>query len=163
MSKTTAKIVFRDHVPYGVIAIEFCHVNFYGTRARKMEKLLQEIEYQRYIKYHSAFRDNKIKIATLKQKASSMIKEVNKSKPFYRFWNNKAEKRIISEANQLLKQANDLEKKSAEIGSKRFFTAFERHQKIQDILQQNGFVLTAVESPVVNDCITTTEIWTLEE
>ena len=162
MLKTTAKVEHRDYVPWGWIAIEFCNVDFYGFRAKEMEKQWQDIEHQRYFKYNSLFEENETKIQDLRSKSSAILNKVKESKPFYRFWYNKMEKQMISEANELSSQANKLEEENEEVGKKRFFGTYECHTKIEELLQQYGFVLTSVSSRG-NECITKIEVWTLEE
>lgn len=179
MQKTTAKVEHRDYVPSGWIAIEFCDVHFYGFRAEEMKRKWCDITNKRYDEYAPLYEENEAKIQNMR----NQIKVINTqkeslisskpSKPFYRFWYNKSEKARISEINklldELLKQADNLtveadklEKENKEIGDKRFFEVYECHTKIETLLQQNGFVLTHTSSEG-KECVTRTEVWTLEE
>ena len=162
MQKTTAKVEHRDYVPRGRLAIEFCRVDFYGFRAKEMEKKWKDIKLQRYLKYNSLFEDNETKIQDLRKKANAILNKVRKSKPYYRFWYYKMEKQMISDANELLSQAYKLEEENEEVGKNRFFGTYEYRRKIEDLLQQNGFVLTSTSS-MGDWCVTKTEVWTLEE
>lgn len=162
MLKTAATVRHRDYVPSDWFAIEFCDVNFTGFRAKEMEKKWKAITYERYNKYNSLYEKNKTKIQNLYDKSKSIYEQVNASKPFYRFWYNKTEKEILSEANKLSNQAYKLEEENEEIGHKRFFNAYECHRKIEDFLQKNGFVLTSIY-PHGNNSLTDIEVWTLEE
>ena len=162
MQKTTAKVEHRDYVPWSWIAIEFCDVDFYGFRAREMEIKWREIKNQRYDKYNSIYEENEKIIRNLQNKAKEILKKVEESKPFYRFWYNKKEKQMLSEANNLSSQAYKIKEKNEEVEKKRFFGTYECHRKIEELLTQNGFVLTSTSSSG-NECVTKTEVWTLVE
>lgn len=162
MQKTTAKVEHRDYVPFGWIAVTFCHVDFYGYRAGEMKKKWSDIKHQRFRKYDSLFKENKTKIKNLRSKANAIRSQVEKSKPFYRFWYNKEEKEMLSEADELSRQAYELANKNNEVEEKKFFSTYECHKRIEELLEQNGFVLTSTSSSG-DECVTDTEIWTLEE
>ena len=162
MKKTTAKVEHRDYVPWGWIAIEFCHVKFYGFRADVMRKKWDAIENERYQKYNPIYEANEIKIKSLRSQSATIYKQVKESKPFYRFSYNEAEKEMLANAHKLSKQAYELDKENEELGPKRFFNVYECHGKIEELLQQNGFVLTHTSSDG-EECVTKTEVWTLEE
>lgn len=169
MQKTTAKVKHRDYVPHGWIAIEFCDVDFYGFRAKEMERKWDDIKRKQYYEYAPLYDKNKTQIQNLRNQIDAINaqgKSLIDSIPFYRFWYTEAEKEKISEFNKLLdelsKQADDLEKENKEIGDKRFFGVYECHRRIEDLLQQHGFVLTSTSSKG-NECVTEIEVWTLEE
>ncbi len=159
MQKTTAKV---EYAPYGWIACRFCYVNFYGFRAKEMEKKWNNIKDERYNKYNSLFEENEKRIQDLCSKSSTLLNKVRESKPFYRFWYNKAEKQMLSEANELSSQADELEEKNKKVKDNRFFDAYECHSEIEDLLQQNGFVLTSFSS-IGDKYVTKIELWTLEQ
>lgn len=162
MQKTTAKVTHRDHVPLWWIAVEFCHVNFYGFRADEMKRKWDAIENKRYQEYDSIYKENEIKIQSLRTKADTIYKRLKESKPFYRFWYNKAEKEMLAEAQELSNQAYELEEENEKVEKKKFFDSFDCRMKIEALLQQNGFVLTHTSSEG-EECVTKTEVWTLEE
>lgn len=162
MQKTTAKVEHRDYVPMMWIAIKFCRVDFYGFRAKEMERKWQAIKNKRYEKYDSLYKQNEIKIQNLRNQADAIYKRVKKCRHFYRFWYNKAEKEMLSEAHKLSNQANELEETNKSVKDKRFFDVRECHIKIENFLQQNGFVLTHASSSG-EECVDKIEVWTLEE
>ena len=162
MQKTTAKVEHRDYVPWGWIAIEFCDVNFYGFRAEEMERKWSAIKNKRYDKYDSLFKQNETQIKDWRNAASAIRNQVKRSKPFYRFLYNNTEKDLLATADKLSSQANKLEAENQEVKNKRFFGVYECHRKIEDLLQQNGFVLTHTSSGG-EKCVTKTEVWTREE
>lgn len=162
MKKTTAKVKHRDYVPWGWIAVEFCHVNFYGFRADEMKRKWDAIENKRYQEYDSIYKANEIKIQSLRSQADAIYKRVKESRPFYRFWYNKAEKEMLADAQKLSNQAYELEEENEKVKDKRFFGSYECRRKIEALLQQNGFVLTHTSSEG-DECVTETEVWTLEE
>ena len=162
MLKTTAKVEHRDRVPYGWIAIEFCDVDFYGFRAEEMKKKWRDIEHKRYVEYNTLYEENKAKIQAMENSADAIREVVKESKPFYRFWYNKDEKEMLSKADELLDQADELKKENKKVKKKRFFETYECLRKIEELLQENGFVLTHTASRG-EECIVKTEVWTLEE
>lgn len=162
MPKTTAKVEHRDYIPWGWIAIKFCDVEFYGFRADEMSKKWQKIKSERYEKYDSLCKENEMKIDALRTLASSIRDNVKKSRPFYRFWYNKSEKDMLATAAKYSSEADKLEEENEKVKSNRFFETFECRMKIEELLQQNGFVLTNASSRG-EKCITKVEIWTLEE
>lgn len=169
MKKTTAKVEHRDYVPWGWVTINFCNVDFYGFRAEEMERKWNDIKRKQYDEYAPLYEQNETQIQNLRNQIDAINaqeKSLIDSIPFYRFWYTKTEKEKISEFNKLLdelsKQADDLEKENEEIGDKRFFGAYECYRKIEDLLQQHGFVLTST-SFKGNKCVTEIEVWTLEE
>lgn len=159
MQKTIAKVEHRDYATCEWIAIEFWHINFYGFRAEEMKRKWKAITNNRYIKYDSLFKQNQIKIKNLRNSASALRNQVIWSKPFYRFWYNKTEKNLLATADKISSQADELERKNEEIKSKRFFGVHERHKKIEEFLNQNGFILTHTSSSDEDN----TEIWTRED
>lgn len=179
MQKTTAKVEHRDYVPRGWIAIEFCNVYFYGFRAEEMKRKWRDIEHKRYVQYDPLYEENEAKIQNMRNQINAINAQkeslINSkpSKPFYRFWYNKSEKARISEIDKLLDElskqadkltveADKLEKENEEIGAKRFFEVYECHRLIENLLNENGFVLTHTSSDG-EECVTKTEVWTLEE
>ncbi len=162
MKKTTAKVTHRDYVPYNWIAIEFCDVEFYGFRAEEMKRKWDNIKSKRYYTYNSLYEEQKAKIQNLRDKSEALYEQIKLSKPFYRFWYNKKEKEMLSEAYNLSNQADKLEKENKKILDKRLFNVYECHTEIEKLLQQNGFALTFTSSRG-DECVTDTEIWTLEE
>lgn len=161
LKTTTAKIEYRDYVPWGVITTEFCHVEFYGFRADEMKRKWDAIENKRYKEYDSLYKQNEIKIKDWFNEASIIRCKVRKFKPFYRFWYTKNEKELLARANKLLSQVAELEKENKKIKKKRFFGIYECRRKIEALLQQNGFVLTHTFSS--EEYITKTDVWTCEE
>ncbi len=160
--KTTAKVEHRDYIPWGWIAIPFCDVEFYGFRAKEMEEKWSDIQRKRYEKYHSIVEQNEKEIKDLKDSASSIRKQAENSKPFYRFWYTKKEKELLAKAENLYLQAYRLEKSNEKLEDKEEFGVHKCHKKIKKLLEQNGFVLTHINSKG-KECVTETEIWTLEE
>jgi len=179
MQKTTAKIEHRDYVPSGWIAIKFCNVHFYGFREKEMQKKWRDIEHKRYAEYAPLYEENEAKIQNLNDQLTEIHTRIDSlensrpCKPFYRFWYNKDEKTRIAaidklldelskQADELKTEADKLENENKEIGDKRFFEVYECHRLIENLLNENGFVLTHTSSEG-EECVTKTEVWTLEE
>lgn len=162
MKKTVAKIRHRDFVPEGWFAIEFCEVNFYGFRAKEMDKKWRDIIVERFEKYNPLFEENKIKIKEMRDKAEDLQEQVSKSQQFFRFWYTPAEKEKIKEAHEITIQANKLEKENEDLAQLRFFGQYEEIRRIEELLEENGFILTSTSSEG-GECVVETDIWTLEE
>lgn len=170
MLKTTAKIEHRDRVPYGWIATKFCDVNFYGFRAEEMETKWANIKREQYIKYAPLYEKNATQIQNLRNQINAIHAQKDSliNSNFYplryeelpevsKLWNE-----LSKQADELTMQVNELEKENKEIGNKRFFGIYECHRRIENFLQQNGFVLTHTSSKGY-ECVTEIEVWTLEE
>ena len=162
MQKTTAKVEHHDSITSRRIGATFCKVRFYGFRALEMKAKWDGIRAERYDKYNFLYEENEGKIQNLKSQADIIYRRVKESKPFYRFWYNKAEKKLLSDARELSNQAYKLEVENEKIGSLRVFGVSECHTKIECLLRDNGFVLIHTSSRG-EECVTETEIWTLEE
>ncbi len=160
--KTTAKVEHRDYVPSWYLAVTFCNVYFYGFRAKEMETKWREIKKMRFAEYDLLVKQNEIKIQYLLDTANEIRNNVKKNKPFYRFWYNKVEKHQIATADEYLYKAEKLEEETKELKNKRIFDVYDSLKKIEELLQQNGFVLTHTSSRG-EECVTKTEVWTLEE
>lgn len=170
MLKTTAIVEHRDHVPYGYIAIKFCHVDFSGFRADEMEEKWANIKRERYIKYAPLYNKNEAQIKTLHYQLNAILAQkesiLNSNSYPLRYeelaeisklWNE-----LSKQADELNVQLTELEKENKIIGEKRFFDIYECQREIKNFLQQNGFVLTHTSSKG-NKCVTEIEVWTLEE
>ena len=162
MKKTTAKIEYRDRVPYGYVALEYCDVTFYGARAREMANKWHATKNERYLKNKALYKQNKVSIKKLQESANAIMKQVKNAKPFYRFWYTRSEKKQILKAKGLLWQANTLIKANKELEKKLGFSVRDTYTRVAIHLNQNGFVLTHASS-AGEKCITKTEVWTLEE
>ena len=126
----------------------------------KYKKL--NIKHKRYVEYTSLYKENEIKIQNLLDEANDIRKQLKASKPFYRFWHTESEKIMLSTIKNLSMKAYELEENNQEIKSKRFFEVHECRRKIEELLRRNCFVLTHTSS-AGEDCVTKTDIWTLEE
>lgn len=163
MQKTIAKVEYRDFMPSNCNydSIYFCTVIFTGSCAEELRKKWSSIEYKRYTKYDLVYKQNKTQINNLRNAISLIYKDISNSKPFYRFWYNKAEKHLLNTASQFSKQADELEKENMKI-AKNKLSISDVQICLKKFLQQNGFVLTHKSSSGKKPVIIT-EIWTLEK
>lgn len=162
MQKTTAKVEHRDYVPYGWIAIEFCEVEFFGPRAKEMNAKWNAITHARYEEYESICSQKQERIDEATKEIEDIQKDIKSSKPFYRFWYNSDEKIMLAKVKALKAEISVLEEKIEEVKDKRFYGVYEKHRKLERLLDENGFTLTSTSSRG-DRCITKVEIWTLEE
>ena len=179
MKKTTAKVEYLDHATQGFFGASNCYVHFSGFRADEMTHKWFHIKHTRFFEFYPLYKQNKNQIQNLRNQIDAInaqeksLIDSKPSKPFYRFWYNKAEKERLSEINKLFDelskqadeltiQANKLEKENEEIKDKSHLGLCECRRKIKYLLKQHGFVLTSTSSKG-NECVTEIEVWTLEE
>lgn len=158
MRKTTAKVQYEDYAHQG----KFCNVNFYGFRAEEMQEKWSETKVKRCKYLTFIYEGNEQESKRMRRKAKAIYNQIAKSKPFYRWWYNQAEKAMINEADKLIKEAYQLKEKNKEIAEKLSVDNNEACTEIKEFLQDNGFVSTGV-SFIGDECITNIECWILEE
>ena len=161
MQKTIAKVEYRDFVPSNCTSIYFCTVCFNGPHAEELRKQWRTIEYNRCTKYDFIYIQNQTQINNLRNAITFIYNNIANSKPLYRFWYNKAEKKLLNMAIQFSKQADELEKENIKI-SKKKLSIPEFKMCLEKFLHQTGFVLTHKSSSGKKP-VKTTEIWTLEK
>ena len=160
MQKTTAKVERRmKNVPWIWIPYTFCRVKFCGFRAKEMEQKWNAVENERVFEYQSIYNENLRNSIDLRSQADVIYKRVKESKPFYRFWYNKAEKKLLAEAQELSNQAHELKMENDMIASQ---DVYECNANLKRFLQQNGFAITHTSFSNKED-FTEIEVWTLEE
>lgn len=153
MIKTTAKVVYRSHVPFGWIAIPFCRVEFYGPLKKEMEETWKSIENLEIKQYKRSVQERV-------NKAESIYKQIKSNKPFWRFWYNRNEKNMIQQADKLLIEAARIEDEV--LNGQSFGSIYKYRHELENFFQRYGFVLTHTSS-AGTECITHTEIWTCEK
>lgn len=158
---TTARVRHRDYVPYGWIAIEFCEVEFFGTRARQIEEEWKKICNERYNKYNNLVEALKFKKNKAQQEIDKLSGELKESKPWYRPWHNKTEKDIIKKIDELIENINGLDRSIKRNEDMRFFAQSEKKRNLENLLKRSGFVLTNTAA-AGDECVTYTDIWTSE-
>lgn len=159
MQKTTAKVTHSDYMDVEWLAIEFFYVDFYGFKAKEMNKQWWKITEKQDDKYDLIYKQNKRKIKDLRNTANRILQSVKDSKPFYRFWYNKTERDLLEKADNLFYQADELQEKNNKIRDKEVFGSYEIYKEIENFLKQNGFVQTH-KVYKGKECV---EVWTLEE
>jgi len=156
--KTTAKIKHRDYVPWGWIAIEFCDVEFYGARAKELEKEWHEIEFAKYHEQKPIAENYKTQKYQLEKEIKDIQKQLKESKKWYRFWYNKDEKNLIHLINEKSTTIKNLEVKIESVESDMFYKASTLLRKVEHFLKNKGFVLTNTTA-AGDECVTYTDIW----
>lgn len=162
MLKTTAEVTQISYYSLPHTIVTFCDVKFYGFRAEEMNEKWQEIKSERYHTYNSICEQNEKRSENLRAKVRNIHTQIRETRPFYRFWYNKKEKEMVDEADDLIRQANYLEKENQDLRSKRFFDGFEGHKKILEFLIQKGFSLTHT-STEGDEYMKKVDVWVLEE
>jgi hypothetical protein len=155
---STAKVSYRDHVPYGWFAIKYCTVEFFGKDAQKLHDEWHDIEYAK-------FRKNKPIIEEFESKAKIYREAIRKSeealtsnKKWWRFWKTKEDKKILADISKnkaALCEAKDIIKKHED---NRYYSAAELHIKAKSFLREKGFLLYDCNSSG-DECVDHTEMW----
>jgi hypothetical protein len=160
MFTTIATLKYRNHVPYGWVATEFCHLDFMGIKDDLVKSMNDQWHNAEFEKHNMA----KEKIVTLnanKELLSAQVSELEskykQSKKWYRLAN-KYEKSLLNEIEQKRCSICDIETAIEQLESDKFFSASELHKKASELLVKNNFILIS-KSSAGNECITHTEIW----
>lgn len=158
---TTARVEYRNHVPYGWIAIEFCDIRFFGDKATEFNIKWANIKYEKSRRQQSKIDALLVLKKNYETEKANAAKDLKHSKDWWRFWNNKYEQGLkckIKELNQSIKEIN-LEIQS--IQSDKYYEVFTLIRKAEKFLDDNKFVLKSSNSSG-SVCITHTDIWELE-
>ena len=155
---TTAKVTYRDHVPWNWYAIEFCEVDFYGERSEELARDWFTITHDRFNFYDNIVNSLLAEKELLELNIKEKSEELKKLKPWYRFWHTKKEKMIIEEIESFLVNVNQLNESIKEHEDHRFYEASEKHLRLERFLKEKGLVLTAVTT-AGGECITYIEMW----
>ncbi len=153
----TAKVQYRDYVPYGYIAIEFCNVEFYGDDSDNLTAKWEKIKKDRYHKYDTAVNRLRYKLDSLNS-AREDLEKIKNAKPWFRFWYNEEEKEAIAKIEDIFNDIVKIEEQLQEYESLRHMTAKETKRAVEEFLRDNGFVLTNTDSSGM-ECVTHTDIW----
>ena len=158
---TTAKVKYRDHVPYGWIAVEFCDIYFYGENADEFKDRWYAIKYEKYHKQKFKIDNLCVSKEECETKKTDMVKDLKQSKDWRRFWDNKYERSLkykIKELNQKIAKINS-EIQSTQ--SDMYYSVFTLIYKAEHFLDDNKFVLKSSSSSG-SECIVHTDIWELK-
>ena len=156
--KTTAKVKHRDYVPWGWIAIEFCDVSFYGTRAKELEEKWRNVEFFKYHEQKPIVEKCELEKSVIEKEIEELQKKLNTSKKWYRPWYTKEEKQFISSMDEKRKIIITLDEKISVAKDNMFYEAATLKRKAERFLTDNGFVLTNTTA-TGNECVTYTDIW----
>ena len=155
-----ATIKYRDHVPYGWIANEFCELEIMGVKDSIVQSVNKEWDKVRFEKYDKV----KEQIATLESQRTVLEQEIIKldnqykaSKKWYRFANSN-EKLWKSQAAAARNEIENINASIQELDDDKFFSASELKRKAHDLLVKYGFVLINTSS-AGDECVTHTEVW----
>jgi hypothetical protein len=158
---STAKFKYRDYVPYGWIAIEYCDVEFFGRNADKLNKAWHDIKYEKFHKKDAEIKVLERKMREIKS-ANNYNEETLKSlKEEKKWWNFKTtvdEKNFLSkiEENNVLMQ--DIKNKIEKLEEERYYSVSELKTKAKNFLREKGFLMYDYNSNG-DECIDHTEMW----
>ena len=155
-----ATIKYRDHVPYGWLANEFCELEIMGVKDSIVQAVNKEWDKVRFEKYDKV----KEQIATLEAQkvllnaeAADLDAKYKSSKKWYRFAN-ATEKAWKNSAEMKRSTIYQIDSQIQTLDDDKFFTASELKRKAHDLLVKYGFVLINTSS-AGDECVTHTEVW----
>ena len=138
--KSTAKIEYRSYAPSGWIAIPYANIEIYGDP--ELKKKWEELQSENHNKFYGG-RDNAKQKFLDQQKDCDMWRKES-------FWNRFKKYPKEKDLEHLRQEYSRLD------GSLLGDHAFEDKYCAQNLLEENGYVLT---SSVSGKCGATTEIW----
>ena len=158
---STAKFKYRDYVPYGWIAIEYCDVEFFGKDADKLSKEWHNIKFAKFDKKESEIIPLKVKLKEIREANNyneETLKSIKDSKKWYQ------RKKSVDEKNFLAKIAEnniliqDLTEKIDKLEKDRFYSVSELKRKAKNFLREKGFLMYDYASSG-DECVDHTEMW----
>lgn len=155
---TTARIKYRDYIPWGWIAIEFCEVEFIGDDAKRFKEEWHNIEYARYDENQPKIDELKLKLEPLKERASKLNDHLYKNRPKWKFWYTKEEKEIKACLAEIESQMMKIQSSIKAIENTNFLSSRELRSRAENYLSKNGFSLKS-SNGAGSECITYTDIW----
>lgn len=164
MFTTIATLKYRNHVPMGWLAIEFCELDFMGIKDDLVTSMNNKWHATRFQKLHEV--EEKIEGLNANKKlletqVTELESKYKQSKKWYRFAN-KQERLLKNEIEQKRCSIADINTAISEFENDKFFTASELHRKASELLINNNFVLIS-KSSAGSECVTHTEIWHRED
>lgn len=138
---TTAKVRYRNYIPYGHTAIKFCDVKFYGDNDKQLQKGWSSIKYEKYEKCKLEFDRIREEYDTLLKKENKKINEINENKHWWKFWSNKTDKELKRQLVCIRKNKGILESNMKSVENDMYFSCLELVKKAENYLTSNDFVL----------------------
>lgn len=157
MAKTVCELKYRDYIPYGWIAIEFCHLNFMGDSEYTYRNMWDAIAYDKFYKSEEEIKQLREQADVLRAEYESLPDD----RTFFQKLigsrntpNCKLKDEIDSEINAIGEQL-------AGLGENRFYKSSELVVKAHIFLKEHGFLITN-HSVGGDELKTHYEIWTRE-
>lgn len=155
-----ATIKYRNHVPYGWIANEFCELEIMGVKdsiVQAVNKEWDKVRFEKYDKVKEQIAALEAQKVLLNAEADDLDAKYKSSKKWYRFAN-ATEKAWKNSAAMKRSEIDQIDSKIQALDDDKFFTASELKRKAHDLLVRHGFVLINTSS-AGDECVTHTEIW----
>ena len=160
MYTTIATLKYRDHVPHGWIAAEFCSLEVMGVRDSIVNSVDSEwntVRFEKYDKIKEQITVLEAQKVLLNAEAADLDAKYKSSKKWYRFANT-TEKAWKNSAEMKRYEINQIDSQIQALDNDKFFTASELKRKAHDLLVRHGFVLINTSSSG-DECVTHTEVW----
>lgn len=178
---TTCKVEHRDYVPYGWIAVEFCHVDFMGKHAKLYENEWHDIEFEKYRKREKEIKEIEEELKSIEKADENIAKQqisleyeirnLRKKLPIFKrlfkgdteeIKDKKAElEKLMNTKNYKIKGYFVLTKLKKELDEDRFYSQSELMRKIERYLKDKGFrIINSSQSG--GECKEQIDIWQKE-
>lgn len=160
MYTTIATLKYRDYVPHGWIAAEFCNLEVMGVRdsiVKSVDNEWNDVKFEKYDKIKEEIAALEAQKVLLNAEADDLDAKYKSSKKWYRFAN-ATEKAWKNSAAMKRSEIDQIDSKIQALDDDKFFTASELKRRAHDLLVRHGFVLINTSSSG-NECVTHTEVW----
>ena len=160
---TTARLKYRNYVPYNWIAIEFCNVKFFGNNSDSFDREWDNIRYEKYRKCRANIDALSKNCSLIERQQNSILSELNglqKEKPWWRIWKTDYEKELIKKVSHMYSNIEKIRLDIERAEANRIYSAQTLVRKAERMLSQNGFVLKSSNTEGT-ECVTYTDIWEL--
>ncbi len=155
---TTARVEYRDYVPYEWISFRFCDVKFYGDEADRFDAKWREIRYGRLRKNMPKIDYAYNQIHEDKEELDAVERRLKEIKRWWRFWGSAEERELKQKQKQLVRRIREAKEKAKSLGTDSLYKIRELVDKLEKFLNENGFVLTSTDSR--GECVVHTDLWT---
>ncbi len=160
MYTTIATIKYRDYVPHGWVATEFCDLEVMGVRdsiVKSVDNEWHAVKFEKYDKIKEQIATLEAQKVLLNAEAAELDAKYKSSKKWYRFAN-ATEKSWKNSAAMKRSEIYKIDSQIQALDNDKFFTASELKRKAHDLLVRHGFVLINTSS-AGDECVTHTEVW----
>lgn len=157
------RMKYRNHVPYGWIAIEFCNAEFFGDEeeCRRMNSKLNDIVFEKYNANIGKVNAVEDELECLKKEIEQLQREMNENSFFFGLFLNSDGRRCSNRLQTCMDRKDQLEVQLKESRSDLFYSTPEKIRRTTNFLISEGFKFQDKVSSG-GECRTYEEVWVLE-